>query len=222
MGDGYCNKHYKRYRKNGCPKTTKRVWRANLTSTRFGKLLVIKRGKTKKYKKNGKVYSTRLYWLCNCDCGKTSEHAYQELISGQAKSCGCLLSEIGDKKAKYGSSAKGRLIKEYLNGAKHRKVEFRLSPDSFFELTTQNCYYCGSEPTKKKFAGNQSRTKETDKYYVYNGIDRLDSSKGYTPENCVPCCEWCNKMKLAYTVNDFVDHIHKIHTHIIGNFIRPY
>lgn len=33
--------------------------------------------------------------------------------------------------------------------------------------------------------------------YTYNGVDRLDSSMGYTPDNCVPCCWECNNMKGA-------------------------
>ncbi len=40
--------------------------------------------------------------------------------------------------------------------------------------------------------------------YIYNGIDRLDSSKGYTLENCVPCCEEINVMKMALTKDRFV------------------
>lgn len=31
--------------------------------------------------------------------------------------------------------------------------------------------------------------------YFYNGIDRLDNTKGYTPENSVACCKHCNSLK---------------------------
>lgn len=31
-----------------------------------------------------------------------------------------------------------------------------------------------------------------------NGLDRMDSSKGHTKENCVPCCRECNQAKMNY------------------------
>lgn len=31
-----------------------------------------------------------------------------------------------------------------------------------------------------------------------NGLDRIDSSKGHTKENCVPCCKECNQAKMNY------------------------
>jgi hypothetical protein len=40
--------------------------------------------------------------------------------------------------------------------------------------------------------------------YVYNGIDRLDSSKGYVLENCVPCCSEINWAKRVMSFEDFV------------------
>ena len=33
---------------------------------------------------------------------------------------------------------------------------------------------------------------------------------GYTFDNCVACCTMCNRMKLDYTKNDFLNHISKI------------
>jgi hypothetical protein len=39
--------------------------------------------------------------------------------------------------------------------------------------------------------------------YTYNGIDRVDNSKGYTPENTVPCCKICNKIKGTGDVQTF-------------------
>lgn len=34
------------------------------------------------------------------------------------------------------------------------------------------------------------------------GIDRVDSNKGYTQDNCVPCCYWCNAIKGNHTVEE--------------------
>ena len=40
-----------------------------------------------------------------------------------------------------------------------------------------------------------------------NGIDRINSDKGYTIDNCVPCCAQCNHMKLDYTTEEFLTKI---------------
>lgn len=37
------------------------------------------------------------------------------------------------------------------------------------------------------------------------GIDRIDSNKNYTINNCVPCCGQCNIMKLDYSQKDFLN-----------------
>jgi 5-methylcytosine-specific restriction endonuclease McrA len=43
-----------------------------------------------------------------------------------------------------------------------------------------------------------------------NGIDRIDSNKGYTMDNCVSCCWTCNRMKGNMTQQNFLEHISKI------------
>lgn len=43
-----------------------------------------------------------------------------------------------------------------------------------------------------------------------NGIDRRDPNKGYTVENCVPCCEQCNYAKLDYTEDEYVNHCREV------------
>lgn len=54
------------------------------TSTRFGKLIVIKEA----YKKN-----LQTYWECKCDCGNTTYVSTAKLNSGHTQSCGCLSSQ---------------------------------------------------------------------------------------------------------------------------------
>lgn len=55
------------------------------------------------------------------------------------------------------------------------------------------------------------RYNKTNSPILVNGIDRIDSSKGYNKENCVPCCFLCNKMKSNLYYKDFLHHIGKIY-----------
>ena len=112
-------------------------------------------------------------------------------------------------RCKYCNSINGEfglttLLHDYRYSAKERNLEWKLTTSEFVSLVTSSCHYCGSEPSNRKL-GN----------YVIevNGIDRVDSSKGYVLNNCVPCCSKCNYMKLDLTREDFLEHISKIYNH---------
>jgi hypothetical protein len=70
--------------------------------------------------------------------------------------------------------------------AKRANREFTLTEVQARYFMSKPCIYCGKMDT------------------VYDkpicGIDRLDNSKGYTLDNCVPCCEVCNKIKGSVTM----------------------
>lgn len=61
----------------------------DLTGQRFGRLTVIKRVENNKY--------GGARWLCQCICGNEITAARGDLINGDTKSCGCLLSDYGKK-----------------------------------------------------------------------------------------------------------------------------
>ena len=84
----------------------------------------------------------------------------------------------------------------YKKNAKKRNIDFNLTKEDFYFLTQQKCHYCGD-------------MKE------YNGIDRIDSNKGYELNNCVPCCEICNKMKLDYSYDFWIDHMKKVIKYVV-------
>lgn len=86
------------------------------------------------------------------------------------------------------------VLTDYKNRNQHK---FELSDQRAFHLFQQHCFYCGIEPSnlKKTKAGSVK----------YNGIDRIDSSKGYTPENVVTCCRRCNVAKNDQTLSEFTE-----------------
>ena len=201
----------------------------DLTGRFFGKWKVLYR--TENIGKN-------TYWVCECNCDKHTQKpvATKSLLGGKSKSCGCYKKECISNKAdllihkkdefgniilkrcfrckewlslnnfykssyvkdgydneckKCQNTAKENRYNNYKKGAKIRNLEFSLTKEEFYKLTSQPCYYCGE-------------IKE------YNGIDRIDSKKGYTIDNCVPCCFCCNGMKLDYTIDFWFNHMKKI------------
>ena len=133
-------------------------------------------------------------------CGKTRQTTWHSFISktkSKCKSCanckGSYMEEMF--KDKTGFESKYRLrFANIKSGAKKRNIYFDLTEEEMYNLLTSPCNYCGC---------NNS-----------NGIDRIDSSKGYITENVVPCCAMCNRMKNNYSLEAFKTQIRKIYSHL--------
>lgn len=69
-----------------------------------------------------------------------------------------------------------------------RGIEWHLTDEEAKTMLTSPCIYC----------------KHLDLSVRVNGIDRLDSSKPYTTENCRSCCKDCNYMKGTYDPTTFI------------------
>jgi hypothetical protein len=80
-----------------------------------------------------------------------------------------------------------RYYSDYQKSAKKRGYDMNLLYSDFHELVISQCHYC-----------HYFKEQET------NGIDRVDNSKGYEKDNCVPCCETCNMMKNAFSSIFFI------------------
>jgi hypothetical protein len=100
-----------------------------------------------------------------------------------------------------------RIYTYYKHNAETRNISWNLSEEEFKSLIYQNCEYCGEKPSMYRTAQYKNKT------IYYNGIDRIDSSVGYTIENCVPCCDICNRMKNKYSVDIFLNKIKQIYNH---------
>lgn len=61
-------------------------------------------------------------------------------------------------------------------GAKQRGLNVELTKEQHTELCARPCAYCGRPRA--------------------SGVDRIDSSGNYTPENSAPCCKTCNLHKI--------------------------
>jgi hypothetical protein len=136
---------------------------------------------------------------CKCDCGNFTICGISNLINATTQSCGCYNKEI--------TASKNPWLTEYNsyigNTVKKRKYIFELDVEKFKTLCIATCFYCGVEPSTPMDVGKGMK----------NGIDRIDSNKGYTLKNCVTCCWTCNRMKSNMTHLDFIEHIRKILNH---------
>lgn len=182
--------------------------------------------------------NNKVSWVCQCDCEnhtiKTVEA--KSLKSGTSTNCGCERNKTialkkdmkihqrdtngnivlkkcfrcgkwlgldsfwksSSRKDGYcgeckicSSKSKENRYNIYKKNARRRNLNFQLTKEEFYNITSQPCYYCGN-------------------FQNYNGIDRIDPNKGYYFQNCVPCCEICNKMKLDYSIEFWMNHIKQI------------
>jgi len=189
----------------GClrKENVRKVLFIDLTDIKFGKLLVIDYA----YMKNNNAY-----WNCICDCGNTKTIKGSSLRNGNTTSCGCYQSQIRglNKKKEFGEASFSTVYYHYKRHAITRKLIFELDREYFKELSQQNCYYCGTEPA------NVQRSKYNNGDYMYNGIDRVNNSLGYTKENTVPCCSICNHAKNNLNQEDFILWIKKTCTYLMS------
>lgn len=100
--------------------------------------------------------------------------------------------------------AKNKLFYKYRMQAKRRNIEFKLKYKEFLEIIEKDCFYCGS---------TSSNTEITPSGHIlkYNGIDRVDNTKGYVVNNVVPCCKICNQMKSNLGYDEFIGQINRIY-----------
>jgi len=167
----------------------------DLTGHRYGKLTVIERRGSKR---------TYAAWLCKCDCGNEVVVSSGNLRSGNTKSCGCSRGLL------LGVASFNNLIGRMKYAAKARGYVWRLTREQVAHLTKQQCHYCGVVPNQVE----QHRGVKGN--YIYNGIDRLDNTKGYVIDNVVPCCGVCNRAKNDMTVREFRTWL----VRVCGHFMR--
>lgn len=149
--------------------------------------------------------SKRSYFKCKCNrCGsmtvvRADRFGKSKYIPKSCSNCiNDLQKEIADKKYKEDRAERYRIYSIKSN-AKSRHYNIELTDDEIKKILNQPCYYCGELHA--------------------NGIDRIDSTKHYTKDNCVPCCSICNRMKNKYSIDVFINKVEKIYKkfHIEGS-----
>lgn len=170
-------------------------------------------------------------WVCLCDCGQKTIVSTQDLLTKNVKSCGC------SKMRLHRESVLIKDRREYLIRCRysdlrnrHKKIvgtaEGFLTFEEYKLLIFSPCFYCNSQHDNEKTCNiEKDRIKnskksgkkgfETDIVVKHNGIDRVDSSKGYSSDNCRPACYYCNIAKTDQVEADFYLWVDRIYHNLI-------
>lgn len=173
----------------------------NLVGKRFGYGVVMKfLGRTYR-STNNKNTSVRNYELI-CDCGNTYQCTAEYLQNGHKKSCGCAKKSFHNTPklpSNYTATTHiYQMVKQLKSNAKKHSLEFSINQDIILEkLKSQNGKCAISGIDIDFFTNNAS-------------VDRIDSIKGYTPDNIQIVYRTINFMKSTIHMDDFVELCHKI------------
>jgi hypothetical protein len=196
----------------------------DLTGQKFGRLLVIERQGYTEWKdttNNGVPTRYRqIKWSCKCDCGKEVSVVAASLTSGSTKSCGCLRLSVSAARFRdrivhpdYEPNRKKAMVRQVskrLLCISRKRKDSNLTLQDIEVLVLDKCFYCGASGRNKCRDKNGSKQLPA-VVLEYNGIDRIDSNRGYTKENSVTCCYRCNLAKNDMSQSEFFDLISAIH-----------
>lgn len=151
----------------------------------------------------------RKHWLCRCRCGVEKVIQGALLTSGNTKSCGCWSREAARLHAlPHGTASRNLVLAGYRHKAAKSKIQFLITPEQFSRITVKPCFYCGAE------ISNLHKSQHGTGDFAYNGLDRIDSKKGYSINNVVPACRRCNFAKSNRSQGEFIEWIRRCYRHL--------
>lgn len=146
-----------------------------------------------RYEKNNRKH---LYYKIKCKrCGdifSRKKAAFHNFDNIKCRKC------IHDRFGKSLNTSLYDIYIHYIHNAKVRKIFWNLTEDNFKDIIIKPCLYCGQF----------TKTLEN---ISYSGIDRIDSLKDYSINNCVPCCKLCNMMKNKFSKAQFLLKVEQIY-----------
>lgn len=134
----------------------------DLVGEKFSKLTVLRLAYTKNKKR---------YWECACECGNASFVSRTNLVTGNTKSCGCMMG----KNTKHGmrKSRPYTIWSSIISRCNNKNVS------GYQKYGAKGISVCDKWLTFKGFWEDMKEGYSDDL-----SIDRKDNSKGYSKENC--------------------------------------
>ena len=154
--------------------------------------------------------------VCECTCGRVKSMRASAFKSKLVVSCGHvgLQHRVAASRRVWKLEPGISLMHAAYSGVRYqalwRGIEWQLTVNDFQERSDQPCHYCAESGTKI------CRRKHIKSVFVYNGLDRLDNTLGYSRPNCVPCCKKCNYAKHSMNVKEFKEWITRVARTFLG------
>lgn len=131
------------------------------------------------------------YWLCEDSRGFRKKIRTAELLSN-VRTSSARPTSSKDRQFSHRYS-------QYKKSAKDSNREFTMPYKIFVKMIQAPCHYCGA-------IGGHSHIRKL----KYNGIDRIDSNKGYSIDNIVTSCYTCNRAKSNMKYDEFIKWINNL------------
>lgn len=143
---------------------------------------------------NDKHGKTR--WVCQCSCGKRVTLNASSLLRKLSSSCGCYRRELNNLGYKDISVSHWRRTQQ---SAISRKLLFSITPEYVWSVFEKQGFRCAYTGLLVEFCSNSNY-----RYLQTASIDRIDSNKGYEPDNIQVVHKAINAMKGILNNEEFI------------------
>lgn len=144
-----------------------------------------------------------------CECGYVTFPPAHRFFGAARQKYGCQRCSPKVRRAENhprfqgpGHAGINYYLRTLRKNASARGLELALTDDQALAISKMDCTFCGEPPTKP-WGWSRSGI------VLLNGIDRWDNDVGYTTENALPCCHFCNYAKRTLSGQEFMQRIER-------------